>query len=101
MTQSVFYALQFFWLGDRSTSSPFTPGLRALVYAGFVLPYSGGTVPGFHGILLYCIHIECNTAFYRIRQFQKKYSKLMGMSRLLSRFPFRKHHARDDGRGTQ
>jgi len=26
-----------------------------LVYAGFVLPYSGGTVPGFHGILLYRI----------------------------------------------
>jgi hypothetical protein len=25
MTQSVFYALQFFWLGDQSTSSPFTP----------------------------------------------------------------------------
>jgi hypothetical protein len=28
---------------------------RALVYAGFVLPYSGETVPGFHGILLYHI----------------------------------------------
>ena len=71
-------ALQFFWLGDRSTPSPFTPAFaadilstelqRALVYAGFVLPYSGETVPGFHGILLYRIHGEHDTAFYRIRQ---------------------------------
>ena len=68
MAQGALYALQFFWLGDRSTPSPFTPAFaadllsielrRALVHAGFVLPYSGETAPGFHGILLYHIPID-------------------------------------------
>ena len=41
---------QFFWLGDPSTSGSFT-SQATLVFAGFVLPYSGATAPGFHGIL--------------------------------------------------
>jgi hypothetical protein len=38
MTQSVFYALQFFWLGDQSTSSPFTPAFAEPAFRFSELP---------------------------------------------------------------